>query len=35
MSNVAMQAIQAQDYGGPEVLALRQAPRTNPMPTRF
>src|SRR5215208_20037 len=30
MSNVTMQAIQAQDYGGPEVLALKQALRPEP-----
>jgi NADPH:quinone reductase-like Zn-dependent oxidoreductase len=28
--NVTMQAIQAHDYGGPEVLALKQAPRPEP-----
>src|SRR5215211_7139025 len=28
--NATMQAIQAQDYGGPEVLALKQAPRPQP-----
>jgi NADPH:quinone reductase-like Zn-dependent oxidoreductase len=28
--NATMQAIQAQDYGGPEVLALKQAPRPEP-----
>src|SRR5215211_6876133 len=28
--NVTMQAIQAQDYGGPDVLALKQAPRPEP-----
>jgi NADPH:quinone reductase-like Zn-dependent oxidoreductase len=32
MSNTIMQAIQAQDYGGPEVLALKQAPRPEPNP---
>ena len=30
MSNTTMQAIQAQDYGGPEVLVLEQAPRPEP-----
>jgi NADPH:quinone reductase-like Zn-dependent oxidoreductase len=30
MSNANMQAIQAQDYGGPEVLVLAQAPRPEP-----
>lgn len=30
MSNATMQAIQAHDYGGPEVLALKQAPRPEP-----
>jgi NADPH:quinone reductase-like Zn-dependent oxidoreductase len=30
MSNTTMQAIQAQDYGGPEVLVLKQAPRPEP-----
>jgi NADPH:quinone reductase-like Zn-dependent oxidoreductase len=30
MSNATMQAIQAQDYGGPEVLVLKQAPRPEP-----
>jgi NADPH:quinone reductase-like Zn-dependent oxidoreductase len=28
--NTTMQAIQANDYGGPEVLALKQAPRPEP-----
>ena len=28
--NITMQAIQVQDYGGPEVLALKQAPRPEP-----
>src|SRR5688572_5996100 len=30
MSNATMQAIQAHDYGGPEVLVLEQAPRPKP-----
>ena len=30
MSNATMQAIQAHDYGGPEVLVLEQAPRPEP-----
>lgn len=30
MSNTTMQAIQAQDYGGPEVLVLERAPRPEP-----
>ena len=30
MSNTTMQAIQAHDYGGPEVLILEQAPRPEP-----
>jgi NADPH:quinone reductase-like Zn-dependent oxidoreductase len=30
MSNATMQAIQAHDYGGPEVLALKRAPRPEP-----
>jgi NADPH:quinone reductase-like Zn-dependent oxidoreductase len=30
MSNATMQAIQAGDYGGPEVLAIKQAPRPEP-----
>ena len=30
MSNTIMQAIQARDYGGPEVLTLEQAPRPEP-----
>jgi NADPH:quinone reductase-like Zn-dependent oxidoreductase len=32
MSNATMQAIQANDYGGPEVLAVKQAPRPEPNP---
>jgi NADPH:quinone reductase-like Zn-dependent oxidoreductase len=30
MSNATMQAIQAHDYGGPEVLVLEQTPRPEP-----
>jgi len=30
MSNTNMQAIQDQDYGGPEVLVLKRAPRLQP-----
>src|ERR671931_335106 len=30
MSNTTMQAIQAHDYGGPEVLKLEAAPRLEP-----
>jgi NADPH:quinone reductase-like Zn-dependent oxidoreductase len=30
MSNATMQAIQAHDYGGPEVLVLQQAARPEP-----
>ena len=33
--NTIMQAIQASDYGGPEVLALKQAPRPEPNPDQI
>jgi NADPH:quinone reductase-like Zn-dependent oxidoreductase len=32
MSNETMQAMQAHDYGGPEVLQFRQAPCPEPNP---